>query len=34
MELIVSSGMAGWGYPLRTGKHSEFVVVNISGESR
>lgn len=27
MELIVSSGIAGWGYPLRTGKHSEFVVV-------
>ncbi len=29
MELIVSSGIAGWGYPLRTGKHSEYVVVNI-----
>ena len=29
MELIVSSGIAGWGYPLRTGKHSEFVVVQI-----
>ncbi len=34
MELIVSSGMAGWGYPLRTGKHSEFVVVNIAGGSK
>ena len=29
MKLIVSSGIAGWGYPLRTGKHSEYVVVNI-----
>ncbi|MDO4321276.1 MAG: metallophosphoesterase [Lachnospiraceae bacterium] len=29
MELIVSSGIAGWKYPLRTGKHCEFVVVNI-----
>lgn len=29
MELIVSSGIAGWGYPLRTGKHSEYVVVHI-----
>lgn len=32
MELIVSSGIAGWGYPLRTGKHSEYVIVHISGE--
>ena len=29
MELIVSSGIAGWGYPLRTGKHCEFVVVHL-----
>lgn len=29
MELIVSSGIAGWGYPLRTGKHSEFVVIQV-----
>ncbi len=29
MQLIVSSGIAGWGYPLRTGKHSEFVVIQI-----
>lgn len=29
MELIVSSGIAGWGYPLRTGKHSEYVIVHI-----
>lgn len=30
MQLIVSSGIAGWGYPLRTGKHSEFVVIDIA----
>lgn len=29
MQLIVSSGIAGWGYPLRTGKHSEFVVIRL-----
>lgn len=29
MQLIVSSGIAGWGYPLRTGKHSEYVVIQI-----
>lgn len=30
MELIVSSGIAGWGYPFRTGKHCEFVVVEVT----
>lgn len=34
MRLIVSSGIAGWGYPLRTGKHSEYVVVEIVPEDR
>ncbi len=29
LQLIVSSGIAGWGYPLRTGKHSEYVVISI-----
>lgn len=32
MQIIVSSGIAGWGYPLRTGKHSEFVVIRIVGK--
>lgn len=32
MELIVSSGIGGWGYPLRTGKHSEYVVIQIIHE--
>lgn len=26
---IVSSGIAGWGYPVRTGGHSEYVVVTV-----
>ena len=29
MDLIVSSGIAGWGYPFRTGKHCEYVIVRI-----
>lgn len=29
MEAIVSSGIAGWGYPLRTGKHCEYVLIHI-----
>lgn len=28
-QVIVTSGMAGWNYPLRTGKHSEYVIVDI-----
>lgn len=27
LNAIVSSGIAGWGYPLRTSKYSEYVVV-------
>lgn len=29
MQLIVSSGIAGWGYPLRTGRHSEYAVISV-----
>ena len=32
MTVIVSSGIAGWGYPLRTGSHSEYVIVDIVKE--
>ena len=32
MQLIVSSGAGGWGYPLRTGRHSEFAVISICPE--
>lgn len=28
-QVIVSSGMAGWNYPIRTGAHSEYVMVDI-----
>ena len=30
-QVIVSSGMAGWGYPIRTGKHSEYVMIDLFG---
>ena len=29
-RLIVSSGFAGWGFPLRTENHCEYVVVNLT----
>lgn len=29
LNAIVSSGFSGWGYPIRTQKHSEYVVINI-----
>ncbi|MDF2882979.1 MAG: hypothetical protein K0R54_3536 [Clostridiaceae bacterium] len=28
-QIIVSSGIGGWGYPIRTGHHSEYVVVDV-----
>lgn len=31
-KVIVSSGFTGWGYPIRTQGHCEYVVVNISGK--
>lgn len=30
MDAITSSGIAGWGYPIRTQQHSEYVVVKIN----
>lgn len=30
MTAIVSSGASGWGYPLRTFAHSEFVVITVT----
>lgn len=33
MDIIVSSGVAGWGYPVRTGKHCEFVIVHVTASS-
>ena len=33
MQAIVSSGIGGWGYPLRTSGHSEFLVVQVLPEA-
>lgn len=30
LDVIVSSGIAGWGYPVRTGGHSEYVMIHLS----
>lgn len=29
LDAIVTSGLVGWGYPIRTSHHSEYVVINI-----
>jgi len=29
MDAIVTSGLVGWGFPVRTSRHSEYVVINI-----
>ena len=29
MSAINTSGVSGWGFPIRTEHHSEFVIVNI-----
>lgn len=31
-KVIVSSGIAGWTYSMRTGKHCEYVVIDIKGK--
>lgn len=28
-QVIVSSGIAGWGYPIKTGAKAEYVIVDI-----
>ena len=33
LHAIVTSGIAGWGYPLRTERHSEYVVIHITPET-
>ena len=32
LNAVVTSGIAGWGYPIRTEKHSEYVVLNLVPE--
>ena len=34
IDVIVSSGIAGWGYPIRTGKHCEYVLIHLVPEDR
>lgn len=29
LDAIVTSGLVGWGYPIRTSRHSEYVVINV-----
>lgn len=29
MDVIVTSGIGGWGYPIRTGKHCEYIIVDV-----
>ncbi len=31
MTAITSSGMAGWGFPVRTVRHCEYLIINITG---
>ncbi len=33
MTAIVTSGVNGWGFPIRTAKHCEYVVINIKPEN-
>lgn len=30
-NIIVSSGISGWNFPIRTEKHSEYVIINLKG---
>lgn len=32
MQVIVTSGIAGWGYALRTGSHSEYVMIEVKAK--
>lgn len=34
MDMIVSSGIGGWGYPIRTGGHCEYVIIEVKGTSK
>lgn len=29
MDMIVTSGIGGWGYPIRTGGHSEYLIIDV-----
>lgn len=32
LQVIVTSGIAGWGYPIRTSRHCEYVIIDIERE--
>lgn len=32
MDAVVTSGASGWGFPIRTQKNSEYVIISIEGE--
>ncbi|MBM6861973.1 metallophosphoesterase, partial [Clostridium saudiense] len=32
-EVIVSSGISGWNYPIRTGSKSEYLIIDIKKEA-
>lgn len=32
MDAVVTSGIAGWGYEIRTGGHSEYLIITIKGK--
>ncbi len=34
MNMIVTSGIGGWGYPIRTGGHCEYVIIDVKKENR
>lgn len=34
LQVIVSAGISGWGFPVRTEKHSEYVIINIKPISK
>ena len=31
LQVIVSSGIGGWGYPIRTSCHCEYVIIYVEG---
>ena len=33
MQALVTSGIAGWGFPIRTEKHCEYLIVNVVPET-
>ena len=33
MQALVTSGIAGWGFPIRTEKHCEYLIVNLVPEA-